>query len=70
MSPTLQNHEKVYDRFHTIERWNTLLKEHYDIGYADFPRHDYSKKSQHWIEESPAAELQINVTSVPLAMCR
>jgi len=34
-----KKHEKVYDRFQTIERWNELLRKNTGYKYGDIPRH-------------------------------
>jgi uncharacterized Fe-S cluster-containing radical SAM superfamily protein len=34
-----KDHEKVYDRFQVIEKWDELLKENTGYKYGDIPRH-------------------------------
>ena len=34
-----KDHEKVYDRFQVIERWDELLRENTGYRYGDIPRH-------------------------------
>jgi len=42
-----KEHEKVFDRFQTIEKWNGLLKKGTTFNYGDIPRHLVPLRRKH-----------------------